>query len=213
MSSLQEILFRVPAVLLALTIHECAHGYVAYKLGDPTAKYNGRLSLSPLAHLDIMGTLCMLLFGFGWAKPVPVNPMYFKNPKQGMSLIGLAGPLSNLLQALIYSLLLGIGYRTGFFFSQSTFTQFLMTFLIVALSLNVGLAIFNLIPIPPLDGSKILAVFLPNNAYYKLMAYERYAMPILMLLLWTNVLTVPLNFISDKVFSALLIFINWIAGF
>ncbi len=210
--NITEILFRIPAVLIAISIHETAHGYVAYKLGDPTAKNMGRLSLNPLDHLDIMGVICMLLFGFGWAKPVPVNPLYFKNRKQGMSLVGLAGPMSNLFMALISALLLGVFFGFGLHALESIFVDFLLNVLSAIMALNVGLAVFNLIPIPPLDGSKILAVVLPDKAYYNLMRYERYAMPILMILLFFNILTPVLGFISGKIYDFLFDFINIIAG-
>lgn len=209
---LKEILLRIPAVLLAISLHEASHGYVAYLLGDPTAKNNGRLTMNPLAHFDLYGTLCMLLFGFGWARPVPVNPMYFKNPKQGMSLVGLAGPLSNFFTALVFSVIYAVLFGLGMFLNPGPFFEFIELFLWTAIGLNVGLGIFNLFPIPPLDGSKILAVVLPNSAYYKLMMYERYVAPILMLLLFVGVLDVPLNFLVGKVIDGLLIMMNAIVG-
>ncbi len=208
---LRTMLLRLPIIFLAITVHECAHGYVAYLLGDRTAKMYGRLSLNPLRHMDLMGALCMLLFGFGWAKPVPVNPQYFKNPKGGMSLVGLAGPLSNFFMALVFAVLYGLLYR---FFSTSA--SFIFTFFsslfAVGITLNIGLGIFNLIPFPPLDGSKILAFFLPNRWYYRLMEYERYAMPVLMLLLFLGVLDNLLYFLSEGVLQVFLKLIQVIAG-
>ncbi len=210
-SSLQTILLRLPIVLLAITVHECAHGYVAYLLGDRTAKAYGRLSLNPLHHMDIMGAICMLLFGFGWAKPVPVNPQYFKNPKGGMSLVGLAGPVSNFLMALLFSVLYGLLAR---FFPTFDFflVEFFANLFLVGIMLNIGLGIFNLIPFPPLDGSKILAYFLPNRWYYQLMQYERYAMPVLLILLALGILDVPLAFLQRAVFGVFAKLIMLIAG-
>ncbi len=208
---LRTMLLRLPIVFLAITVHECAHGYVAYLLGDRTAKMYGRLTLNPLHHMDIMGVLCMVLFGFGWAKPVPVNPQYFKNPKGGMSLVGLAGPLSNFLMAAIFSVLYGLLAR--FFPTSGSFVvEIFSNLLAVGIMLNIGLGIFNLIPIPPLDGSKILAYFLPNRWYYKLMEYERYAMPVLILLLFLGILDRPLTFLQTHVFAVFWKLILLVAG-
>lgn len=210
-SSFRIMLLRLPIIFLAISVHECAHGYVAYLLGDHTAKYNGRLSLNPLHHMDIMGALCMLLFGFGWAKPVPVNPQYFKNPKGGMSLVGLAGPVSNFLLALIFTILYGLWYRV-FGVPAIWISEFFSSFFLVGITLNVGLGIFNLLPFPPLDGSKILAYFLPNRWYYRLMDYERYAMPILMLLLFLGALDFPLGFLQRFVLGGYQWILSWIIG-
>lgn len=210
-SSFRIMLLRLPIIFLAISVHECAHGYVAYLLGDHTAKYNGRLSLNPLHHMDIMGALCMLLFGFGWAKPVPVNPQYFKNPKGGMSLVGLAGPVSNFLLALIFTILYGLWYRV-FGVPAIWISEFFSSFFLVGITLNVGLGIFNLLPFPPLDGSKILAYFLPNRWYYRLMDYERYAMPILMLLLFLGALDLPLGFLQRFVLGGYQWILSWIIG-
>ncbi len=205
------LLLRIPIIFLAISVHECAHGYAAYLLGDRTAKMYGRLSLNPMRHMDITGAICMLLFGFGWAQPVPVNPQYFKNPKRGMSLVGIAGPLSNFLLAFLFSVLFGLLMR---FFGASDFflVEFFANLFTVGIMLNIGLGIFNLIPFPPLDGSKILAYFLPNRWYYKLMEYERYAMPVLFLLLFLGVLDVPLGFLQRSVFSVFWRVILGIAG-
>ena len=210
-SDLKTILLRLPIIFLAISVHESSHGYVAYLLGDRTAKYSGRLSLNPMDHFDLWGALCMLFFGFGWAKPVPVNPQYFRNPKGGMSLVGLAGPVSNFLLALFFSILYGIWFRI-FGLPQTLLEDFFTSLFAVGISLNVGLGIFNLIPFPPLDGSKILAYFLPNRWYYKLMEYERYAMPLLMLFLFIGLLDIPLVFLQNKVISLFLFIIEWIAG-
>ena len=181
-SSITSMAATLLAVLLAITLHELAHGYVAYCLGDNTAKAAGRLTLNPLAHLDPIGTLMMLIAGFGWAKPVPVNPFFFKgNRTTGMMLVSLAGPLVNLIVAYIaYAVYVaGQGFYTVPFMNQ---------FLNYCIILNVFLAVFNLIPIPPLDGSKILAGFLPKQTAFKfLTTMERYGFVILMVLILFNI--------------------------
>lgn len=148
------------AMLIALTVHECAHGLVAHWLGDPTAKYEGRLTLNPIAHLDLLGTLMFFMVGFGWAKPVPVNPNYFTgNVKRGMTLTALAGPASNLLLAIATVVIAKIVMLTGM--SAGIATEFFRELFQMMLFLNLGLMAFNLLPVAPLDGSKILAMFIP----------------------------------------------------
>lgn len=174
-----DILISVPIVLLALTFHEAAHGFVAYKLGDNTAKYYGRLTLNPLKHIDIVGALCFLFFKFGWAKPVPIDPRNFKNPKRDIAISALAGPLSNLLLAFIGCFLYAFSYfilKDVGFESKNLAYWICDTWLFFTYNfawLNISLSIFNLIPLPPLDGSRIFFSFLPENAYYKVMKYER----------------------------------------
>ena len=181
-NSITSMVATLLAVLLAITCHETAHGYVAYRLGDPTAKNQGRLTLNPLAHLDLVGTLMMLIAGFGWAKPVPVNPFYFKGDRtKGMMLVSIAGPLTNLVLCFLAYFI----YVAGNGFGQ---IPFLSAFLGQFLTLNVYLAVFNLIPIPPLDGSKILAGFLPKSVAYKyLTTIEQYGFLILMVLIIFNI--------------------------
>ena len=177
-------------VFLTLPIHEYAHGFAATKLGDPTPRYQGRMTLNPLAHLDYFGSLMIFLFGFGYAKPVQVNARYFKNPKRGMAITAFAGPLSNLIIAFIstflYSAVYFIGIKSETFYYFSNFAEPVrvgfLGFLLYVLcqiffyisAINISLAVFNLVPIPPLDGSKLLAAFLPDRIYYQLMRYERY---------------------------------------
>ncbi len=182
-----NLLITVLCVFLSLSIHEFFHGYAAYKLGDGTAKYMGRLNLKPSSHLDPIGAICLFLFGFGWANPVPVNPANFKlkSRKLGVVITSLAGPLSNLLLAFIALLLLNImnlfSYNaTGVFASA---VSVLNAVFISLVYLNIGLAVFNLLPIPPLDGYKILSAVLPGRIYFKLMQYERYGFIILLLIL------------------------------
>ena len=179
------ILLLIPLRLLALVVHECSHGYVSTKLGDPTPRIQGRLTLNPLVHLDVLGTILMLLTGFGWAKPVEVNPMYYKDRKKGMALVAIAGPLSNLILAfislLIYFLFAIIVDVASIPVSMSVIS---MVGKICSYSAQVNLCffVFNLIPIPPLDGSRILGMFLKDKTYYTLMQYERYSMFLIMFL-------------------------------
>lgn len=176
-------IIMVPIVLIALTFHEFCHGWVSSKLGDSTPRLTGRLTLNPLAHLDPLGTLLMILTGFGWAKPVQINPGYYKNPKTGMAITAAAGPLSNLLLAfaamLIFTLITIFSYKLGWFGDHVyTIGQFVLRFV----SVNLCFMVFNLIPIPPLDGSRIVGIFLSNRAYFKLQQYERYSMIAIILL-------------------------------
>lgn len=192
-TSIGAALLRVAAVFLCLTVHETCHGLAAYALGDPTAKQMHRLSLNPLRHIDWFGLLLMFAFGFGWAKPVPVDMRYFKKPKQGMAITALAGPISNFLLALLLLLCSKLIYLYA---AYSTASKVIYQFLITTSMLSVGLGLFNLIPIPPLDGSKVLAVVLPDKAYYQLMRWERYGMILLLVLSFANV---GGNFISAAI--------------
>lgn len=185
------VLLLIPLRLLALVIHECSHGYVSTKLGDPTPRIQGRLSLNPLVHLDPVGTILMILTGFGWAKPVEVNPMYYKDRKKGMALVAIAGPLSNLLLAfvslLIYFLFAVIIHYTKIGVSAKLL-QIVGTACSYSAQVNLCFFVFNLIPIPPLDGSRILGMFLKDSTYYKMMQYERYSMFLIMFLSLTGML-------------------------
>ena len=180
----EYFILRIPVILLALTIHECAHGFVAWRLGDSTAHDAGRLTLNPLAHLDPFGAI-MLLFGpFGWAKPVPVNGYNFTNPKRGVLLVSLAGPASNILCALVFGYALRL---LGAFAPQVIAYPYLADFLRLSILINIGIAFFNLIPVPPLDGSNILAGLLPNKwlpGYFKNMKYVPTIFMILLLAEW-----------------------------
>ena len=171
-SSLTEAVLRVAAVFLCLTVHETCHGLAALALGDPTAKSMHRLSLNPLHHIDWLGLALMFTVGFGWAKPVPVNPNYFRKPKQGMAVTALAGPVSNLILAVLF---LGIGKVIYLYAPYSAgMNVFFEWCLFTVAPMSVGMGLFNLIPIPPLDGSKVLAVLLPERAYRWLMRYEHF---------------------------------------
>ena len=185
-----SLLVTLPAVLLAIILHECAHGYAAYRLGDPTAKAMGRLTLNPLKHLDPVGTLCMVFFHFGWAKPVPVNPSYFRDPKKGMGITAIAGPLSNFILAFLAVPLYLIVEKAYFAHNTAAMTaaflRVLFLFLYYLHSVSIGLALFNLIPIPPLDGSQILFSVLPSRQYNALMRYRRYFPFAFLLLLFAS---------------------------
>ncbi len=176
---------RLAGVLLCLTVHETCHGLAAYALGDPTAKERNRLSLNPLHHIDWLGLAAMFLCGFGWAKPVPVDMRYFKNPRRGMAITALAGPASNFLLALVLLFSASRMYRWAL--PAEGPAARLFAFLLTTAVLSIGLGLFNLLPIPPLDGSKVLFALLPEGAYYTLMRYERYGMMVLLLLVWLNV--------------------------
>lgn len=196
--SLWDMLLRLAAVLLCLTVHETCHGLAAYALGDPTARQAHRLSLNPLRHIDWFGLLMMFLAGFGWAKPVPVNPNYFKKPKQGMALTALAGPMSNFLLALI--MLLGARIFCDVA-AYSEANQRILDFILMVAILSIGLGLFNLVPIPPLDGSKVLFAVLPDRAYDQLMRYERYGMLVLFALVFfdvgSNALSQAISWVFD----------------
>ncbi len=195
----------IPAAFLTIVLHEMAHGFVAYLLGDRTAKNAGRLTLNPIKHIDIFGLIAMIVFGFGWAKPVPVNPYYFKKRKLGMALTAFAGPASNLLLALlglfVYKIFMFIPMQIGI---MGEVLYALAQFIVIFVSLNVGLAIFNLIPIPPLDGSKILNTFLPERIYFKIMQYEQYGFIVLYILLnipiFDNIITFLRSVVLDLLF-------------
>ncbi|NMB97365.1 MAG: site-2 protease family protein [Clostridiaceae bacterium] len=180
------IVYLLPVILISITIHELSHGYCSYKLGDPTAKNAGRLTLNPIKHLDILGTIMILISGFGWAKPVPINPMYYNDMKKGTTLVSLAGPLSNIFLALLFSFPMAfIGNQYAMLSFDTIFTANSLIFfrgfdfLVILFNLsrlfyiiNINLAVFNILPIPPLDGSKILSGILPQNKYFALMQYE-----------------------------------------
>lgn len=210
-----EFLFVIPCVLIALTFHEVAHGFAAYKLGDPTAKSMGRLSLNPLKHIDPLGALCMVLFHFGWARPVPIDTRYFKKPKRDMALTAAAGPMMNFILAFFGVLVQRL--LALWFYSSPAQTQFAYNLQSAALTLfgyfavlNISLGVFNLIPVPPLDGSRIFLIFLPRKYYFGIMKYERYIQLGLMLLLWLGVLNRPLSAAVSWVSSGMQWAVSWI---
>lgn len=189
-SYLLGILQSVIPSLICITLHELSHGLVAYRLGDDTAKRAGRLTLNPLKHLDPIGLLMMVTVHFGYAKPVPVNMNKFKNPKRDMAITALAGPVSNVVITLVFLLLYGLLYLP---LQGSAVGEYLLDMLDLTAYISIGYAIFNILPIPPLDGSKVLFSVLDEESYRKLMRYERYGGLILMALVWSGVLGTPLS--------------------
>lgn len=192
-------LARLFVVFCTLPVHEYAHAFVADKLGDKTARLSGRLTLNPMAHIDILGAIMILFVGFGYAKPVPVNPRNFKNPKKGMALTALSGPFSNILMSVVFMFLSNVLSLFG----SSLFVQAFYVFFSFAASINIGLAVFNLIPIPPLDGSRVLELLIPDKYYYKFAQYERYIVIVIFGLIVFGVLDAPLAFLQNHLYSAL----------
>ncbi len=187
------ILSALVVIFLTLPFHEFAHAFVADKLGDKTARYQRRLTISPFAHIDYFGALAIILFGFGWARPVPVSPRYFKNAKRGMAITAAAGPVMNIILAFIACFLL---YAVVSIFGGNAVTVYISMFLSYYVSINIGLAVFNIIPIPPLDGWKVLGSLLPDRIYWRVMQYERYISFALILIVYMGILNGPINLIS-----------------
>ena len=200
--SLKELCMLLPAVLMALVLHEMAHGWAAYLLGDRTAKEQGRLSLDPLKHLDLIGTVCMLLGGVGWARPVPIDPSRFRirNQKLGMALTAIAGPLCNFLQAFLAAVIAYLIRWKG----SGILCETAVSFLAMLAALNVGLGTFNLIPVPPLDGSRLLLPLLPDRAVSVLLKYERICGVVFLALIASGILDGSIDAVRDAVMDGIL---------
>ncbi len=211
---LTEVLIHALILLTAFPIHECAHALTAYWLGDDTAKKQGRISLNPLRHLDLFGTVFMLIAGFGWAKPVPIDPNNFRNRKVGMALSSLAGPFSNLLLAYVSIILYKISVYFAFMdqgsMSGAAVLDALSTVFLYSVMLNVGLAVFNLLPIPPLDGSRIFNLVLSEKTYFKIMKYENIIFGVLFLAVFLGFLDRPLNFLRSETVKFMDMISRWV---
>ncbi|MGI6153942.1 MAG: site-2 protease family protein [Christensenellaceae bacterium] len=201
------VLYSLPAILLALTVHETAHAYAAYKAGDPTAKNLGRMTLDPFKHIDPVGLICLIFFRFGWAKPVPVNPRNFKNYKRDNILVSLAGIITNLICSFVF---FGIwfGLSVGLGITNEVF-QNIMQWLVI---INITLSIFNILPIPPLDGFQVLSTFLSRRAATVVKFLNRYGFIILIILLITGILSDILNAAVNGLFNAYLSFFSLFVG-
>ena len=207
--SILQFIILAPPLLLALTVHEFAHGYVAFRLGDPTAQASGRLTLNPLKHLDPLGTIAFFIFHFGWAKPVPVNPAYFKDPRKDMFWVALAGPVTNLILAVISALMTKVVWALAKSIPYSALGEAILvplnSVLIASVWINLVLCIFNFLPIPPLDGSRILTGILPPDLARSYASIERYGFILLIILAVSGVLSkliIPLiNFANSLLLS------------
>lgn len=206
-----QYLIRAVVVLIAIPFHEASHALVSHWLGDDTAVRAGRLSLNPMRHFDPLGALCMLVGGVGWAKPVGVNPRNYKNPKVGMAISAAAGPVSNLLLAWISM----IFYKVVIYSGIAGTLPPLMLFGYDMVDMNLSLAVFNLIPIPPFDGSRIILLFLPQRLYFKAMRYERYIMLAVLLLVFLGWLSGPLSMVVNFLWGRMVkltAFVEWFWG-
>ena len=211
-SAIIYLLFSLIVVVFALSVHEAAHGYVAYKMGDPTAKNLGRLTINPGKHIDPIGFIAMLLFGFGWARPVPINTRNFKNPKWGMALSGIAGPVANFIMGTIGAALYGFTYPLCYKWTfeggfLSSLANVLPLFFLLLSLYNYIFMAFNLIPLPPFDGSRFFYAFLPVKVYFKVMKYERYILIGLFVLLFISSRLFgfsPFSYVAEKLFASII---------
>ncbi|MBE6780374.1 MAG: site-2 protease family protein [Ruminococcaceae bacterium] len=196
-----SLISSLVVVFLTLPIHEWAHGFAATKLGDPTPRYQGRLTLNPFAHIDYIGALCIILFGVGWAKPVQINPRNFNNPKMGMAITAFAGPAANIVVATV-SLLFANAVAT-FGAGIGVAALYIYMFFVSIAQINVFLAVFNFIPVPPFDGSRILFAVLPDKYYWRVMQHERILMFAVLIIIATDILDKPLAIVSGAILNAI----------
>ena len=201
LSLVVSLISSLVVVFLTLPIHEWAHGVIATKLGDPTPRYQGRLTLNPFAHIDYLGALCIILFGIGWAKPVQINPHNFRNPKVGMAITAFAGPAANIVVATIS--LLFANAVGAFGTAMGVAALYIYMFFVSIAQINVFLAVFNFIPVPPFDGSRILFAILPDRYYWRVMQHERLLMFAMLLIIATDVLDVPLAIASNAILNVI----------
>ncbi len=204
-----DYLIKALVLFTAVPVHECAHAWVAEKMGDDTGRKQGRITLNPFAHLTLWGSLMMILVGFGWGKPVMVDSRNFKNPKKGMVLTSLAGPASNFIMAflsmIVYKVLAFLSYAKD----SSTLDMMATVFVYITL-INISLAVFNFLPIPPLDGSKIFNAILPEKWYFTIMKYENFIFIALIILVYSGLLDTPLSFLQNKVIDVMLFLTGWV---
>lgn len=196
-NAVSRLIYYIPVMITALTVHEYSHAKTAELLGDNTARYAGRVTLNPLKHLDPIGALCMVFLGFGWGKPVPISVLNFKKPQRDSAIVALAGPLSNLVMACIWGFFMGI---FSVFFAGNSYIMILCFY---GVFLNCGLCVFNLLPIAPLDGSRILSLILPKKAYFKLIKYERIFFLIIIVLMFTNILSPVISYLADGLYTGI----------
>lgn len=204
-----DYLIKALVLFTAVPVHECAHAWVAEKMGDDTGRKQGRITLNPFAHLTLWGSLMMILVGFGWGKPVSVDPRNFKNPKKGMVLTSLAGPASNFIMAFLSMIVYKVLAFLSFAKDSSTLDMLATVFVYITL-INISLAVFNFLPIPPLDGSKIFNAILPEKWYFAIMKYENFIFIALIILVYSGLLDTPLSFLQDKAIDVMLSLTGWV---
>lgn len=204
-----DYLIKALVLFTAVPVHECAHAWVAEKMGDDTGRKQGRITLNPFAHLTLWGSLMMILVGFGWGKPVSVDPRNFKNPKKGMVLTSLAGPASNFIMAFLSMIVYKVLAFLSFAKDSSTLDMLATVFVYITL-INISLAVFNFLPIPPLDGSKIFNAILPEKWYFAIMKYENFIFIALIILVYSGLLDTPLSFLQDKAIDVMLFLTGWV---
>ena len=204
-----DYLIKALVLFTAVPVHECAHAWVAEKMGDDTGRKQGRITLNPFAHLTLWGSLMMILVGFGWGKPVSVDPRNFKNPKKGMVLTSLAGPASNFIMAFLSMIVYKVLAFLSFAKDSSTLDMMATVFVYITL-INISLAVFNFLPIPPLDGSKIFNAILPEKWYFTIMKYENFIFIALIILVYSGLLDAPLSFLQGKVIDVMLFLTGWV---